>query len=108
MKIAIILIAGLVMTGCSSSPKILAEKPQYCYTSQTIVTENGGKVNSRTQVECTDDQIKRNIQVRLGMADHCGRFTDRMIKGGKWVEYQGISCQILDSNGSIVGWEVIQ
>lgn len=108
MKFLFFPICVLTLVGCSSSPKVTAEKPQYCYTSQTIVTENGEKVNSRTQVECTDDQVKRNVQARLGMADHCGRFTDRMIKGGKWVEYQGISCQILDSRGRVIGWEVIQ
>jgi hypothetical protein len=103
---AIVVMASIV--GCSSSPKITAEKPQFCYTSQTIVTENKEIVNSQTRLECTDDQVKRNLQARMGMADHCGRFTDRMIKGGKWVEYQGISCQILDSHGRVIGWEVIQ
>ena len=49
----------LVLTGCGSTSKVQAQKPQYCYTNQTIVTENGEKVNSRTTVECSDDQVKR-------------------------------------------------
>ena len=49
----------IALTGCSSSPKVQAQKPQYCYTSQTIVAQNGERVESKTVVECTDDQFKR-------------------------------------------------
>lgn len=106
MKIAIVL-AGLLLVGCSSAPKVSAEKPQYCYTSQTIIAENGEKVNSRTQVECTDDQVKRLVKPRMGMADHCGTYTYNMTLGGRNVQRQGISCMVLNERGEVVGWEIV-
>lgn len=92
----------LVLAGCSSSPKIQAQKPQYCYTSQTITTENGEKVNSRTQVECTDDQVKRLFMARSGMAHNCGEFLYWMQIGGSNVQRKGVSCQKHDGS-----WEVV-
>lgn len=102
MKLIGISLAGLMLIGCSSSPKVVAEKPQYCYTSQTIKTKNGEKVDSQTIVECTDDQIKRIAQKRLGSAPNCGEFTYWMQIGGKNVQRKGISCQKPDGS-----WEVI-
>lgn len=106
------LIVGAVLitalTGCSSAPKVSANKPQYCYTSQTIVTENGERVNSRTQVECTDDQFKRLTSVRMGLSDHCGIAYRTLNVGGKLVEYEIPSCQVLDRSGNVIGWEYIK
>ncbi len=99
--IAMMIVIGL-LSGCSSSPKAVAQKPQYCYTSQTIQTQNGEKVNSNTTVECTDDQIKRLFQVKSGMAPNCGEFTYWMQMGGKHVQRKGISCQKPDGS-----WEVV-
>jgi uncharacterized protein YcfL len=102
MKIALVAMAGLALVGCSSSPKVVAEKPQYCFTNQTIITQNNETVNSQTVVECTDDQIKRITQKRLGSAPNCGEFTYWMKIGGRDVQRKGISCQKPDGN-----WEVI-
>lgn len=92
----------MALTGCSSAPKVSANKPQYCYTSQTIVTENKETVSSRTELECTDDQIKRLTAKRLGLAPNCGEFTYWMQIGGRDVQRKGISCQKLDGT-----WEVV-
>jgi uncharacterized protein YceK len=91
-----------LLSGCSSAPKVQAQKPQYCHTSQTIKTQNGERVNSETTVECTDDQIKRLAEVRLGMAANCGEFQYWMKQGGQDVQRKGISCQ--KPNGS---WEIV-
>lgn len=96
------LVATAVLVGCSSTPKVVAQKPQYCHTSQTIQTQNGERVNSNTTVECTDDQIKRITVSRLGMANNCGEFTYWTKIGGNDVQRKGISCQKLDGT-----WEVI-
>lgn len=96
------LIGLLALAGCSSSPKVTAQKPQYCHTSQEILVRNGEKVDSATLVECTDDQIKRMPAVRLGMANNCGQFKYWMQLGDKYVQRTGISCQKLDGT-----WEVI-
>ena len=98
----LVLIGVLALVGCSSSPKVTAQKPQYCHTSQNILVKNGEKVDSATLVECTDDQIKRMPAVRLGMANNCGQFSYWMQIGGNYVQRKGISCQRLDGT-----WEVI-
>ena len=98
----LLLASILALTGCSSAPKAVAQKPQYCYTSQTIVTTNGEKVNSRTQVDCTDDQVKRLTVARVGIGSNCGYFNGWMKKGGHDVQYRAISCQLPDGS-----WEVV-
>jgi len=97
----------IALTGCSSSPKVQAQKPQYCYTSQTIVSQNGERVESKTVVECTDDQFKRLTAVRMGMANHCGIANRTVQSGDKLVNVQIKSCQILDHNGNVVGYEYV-
>jgi hypothetical protein len=102
MKIVLAALAGLALVGCSSVPKVVAEKPQYCSTSQTIVTQNNETVNSQTMIECTDDQIKRLTVNRMGLAPNCGEFTYWTRIGNKDVQRKGISCQKLDGS-----WEII-
>ncbi len=102
MKYIIAVASVALITGCSSAPKVQAQKPQYCHTSQEILIRNGEKVDSATLVECTDDQIKRMPAVRLGMANSCGEFTYWTRIGNRNVERKGISCQKLDGS-----WEII-
>ncbi len=102
MKYIIAVASVALITGCSSAPKVQAQKPQYCHTSQEILIRNGEKVDSATLVECTDDQIKRMPAVRLGMANNCGEFTYWTRIGNRNVERKGISCQKLDGS-----WEII-
>lgn len=92
----------MVLTGCSSSSKAVAQKPQYCYTSQTITTHNKETVDSKTVLECTDDDIKRITTARLGMSTNCGEFTYWMQIGGRDVQRKGVSCQKMDG-----GWEIV-
>jgi hypothetical protein len=102
---AVILLCFLLLallSGCSSAPKAVAQKPQYCYTSQTITTHNKETVDSKTVLECTDDDIKRITTARLGMSTNCGEFTYWMQIGGRDVQRKGVSCQKLDG-----GWEIV-
>ena len=92
----------IALTGCSSSPKVVAQKPQYCHTSQTIVNKDGERVTSTTTVECTDDQIKRLFEVRSGLAPNSGVYSYWMQIGGNDVKRKGVSCQKPDGT-----WEVI-
>lgn len=92
----------LILGGCSSAPKVQAQKPQYCHTSQAILTQNGEKVESATLVKCTDDQIKRLTASRAGFSPYCGEFTYWMQIGGRDVQRKGISCQKPDGS-----WEVV-
>jgi type IV pilus biogenesis protein CpaD/CtpE len=102
MILVVALVVLTVLSGCSSAPKVAANKPQYCYTNQTITMENRETVNSRTVLECTDDTVKRVTSARLGLSNNCGYFTSWMKKGGQNVQYRGISCQLPDGS-----WEII-
>ena len=102
MKILALTILAVSLVGCSSSPKVSANKPQYCYTNQTNVTENGERVNSRTTVECSDDQVKRLTVARVGIGSNCGYFNGWMKKGGTDVQYRALSCQLPDGS-----WEIV-
>jgi len=97
-----VLAGAILLVGCSSNPKVVAQKPQYCYTSQTIITDNGEKVNSRTEVECTDDQVKRLTVSRIGLGKNCGHFNGWMKRGGQDIQYRAISCQLPDGS-----WEIL-
>jgi len=102
-----LLASVLALTGCGSAPKMQAQKPQYCHTNQTIKTQNGDRVESMTVVECTDDQFKRLTAVRMGMAGQCGIANRTVQSGDKLVNIQIKSCQILDHNGAVVGYEYV-
>ena len=102
MKLIIAGAALALLVGCGSAPKTQAQKPQYCYTNQTIVTENGERVNSRTTVECSDDQVKRLTVARVGIGSNCGYFNGWMKKGGTDVQYLALSCQLPDGS-----WEIV-
>ena len=97
-----LLASVMALTGCSSAPKVQAQKPQYCHTSQAILVQNGEKVDSATLVKCTDDQTERLQATRMGMAANCGEFYYWMRIGGRDVQRKGISCQ--KTNGT---WEVV-
>lgn len=102
VAIVAMLILISLLSGCSSAPKVEARKPQYCYTNQAILVQNGEKVESATLVECSDDQVQRLTAKRLGMASNCGEFTYWMQLGGKNVQRKGISCQKMDGS-----WEIV-
>jgi hypothetical protein len=46
--------------------------------------------------------------VKLGLSDNCGIAYRTMNVGGKLVEYEIASCQVLDRNGSVVGYEYVK
>ena len=102
MKLIIAVTTVALLAGCGSAPKTQAQKPQYCHTSQTIQTQNGDRVNSRTTVECSDDQVKRLTVARVGIGSNCGYFNGWMKKGGTDVQYRALSCQLPDGS-----WEIV-
>ena len=102
MKLIIAVTTVALLAGCGSAPKTQAQKPQYCYTNQTIVTQNGDRVNSRTTVECSDDQVKRLTVARVGIGSNCGYFNGWMKKGVTDVQYRALSCQLPDGS-----WEIV-
>jgi hypothetical protein len=102
--VIVVMFILITLAGCSSAPVASGEhKPQYCYTSQTIVTENSEKVKSTTTVKCNDDPIERVAIKRAGLAKGCGYYEYRMKIGDKYVRRPGISCQLPDGS-----WERVE
>ena len=103
MKAVAFGLVSVVLAGCSTTqPTVIGSAPQYCYTTQEIVTDNGNTVKSSTQVSCSDDPVQRVTSKRLGMSKHCGEYSYWMNIGGNDVQRTGISCQRPDGS-----WEVI-
>lgn len=100
--VILLLFIVIALAGCSSAPKVSANKPQYCYTSQTIKTQDGERVSSETTLDCTDDQTKRLMATRMGLSQSCGEFSYWTKIGGRDVERKGISCQRPDGS-----WEIV-
>jgi hypothetical protein len=95
MWVVIALLFIFVASGCASnpSPKVASMEPQYCYTSQEILLEDGKKVNSKTRVECNDDRTKTMFTARSGIARDCEEFTYPMNLRGQLVEGRGYACK---------------
>lgn len=85
-----------MLSACSSQPKV--QHSQFCHTSQTIVTRNGEKVDSTTELKCSDDPVERMMEKRAGVAQNCGEFIQRYNLGGRIVSERAISCQRLDGS----------
>jgi len=96
------LLVGAILSGCSTNEVKLAERPQYCNTSSTKVLKDGTTSSSTILVECSDDQVRRVVERRMGIAPNCGVFTYWGKKGGYDVQRKGISCQKPDGS-----WEII-
>lgn len=100
MKLLIIA-ATVVLAGCASTQTKVAHN-QYCYTYQTIETENKESVNSKTTVKCSDDPIEKFIPARTGVGKNCGEFTYWMTLAGRPVQRRGFACQKYDGTYEIV------
>lgn len=101
MKSLGLVLAVLVVSGCSSTPVRTTSAP-YCHTSQTIETVNRSDVTSKTVVECTDDTVKRMTQVRMGIAPSCGEYKYFINLNNQLQERRGYACQKFDGS-----WEVL-
>ena len=109
MKAVAFGLVGVVLAGCSTTqPTVIGSAPQYCYTTQEIVTDAGKTVTSRTQVSCSDDPLKRVTSKQLGMSQYCGEYTYWMNIGGNNVQRKGISCQRPDGTSEIINPNPIQ
>jgi len=102
MRIFLLLLITLGLGACSTTPQVIAEKPQYCNTQQEIKLQNGTTVNSETTISCNDDMMARLFQVKSGLAPNCGVYTYWMKKGGHDVQRRGVSCQKPDGT-----WEIV-
>ena len=107
-----VIIAGAVMAlnACSShnnKPVMAQFKPQYCYQTTTINTDNNGTgnstVSSKGVTECTENRNNKHFLAYSGMAKDCREHWYEIILDGKIVPQRGFVCQKLDGSWEIVG-----
>lgn len=95
-----------VLSGCAATKETTlysdASHNQYCYTKQSITVVNGEKVNSVTNLDCSDNQLDKIVMNRAGMAESCVFFKNKFKLGGKYVHKAGIRCK--DDNGD---WHIV-
>ncbi len=103
----LILMAGAIATlsACSSHnnhPTMAQFKPQYCYQTTTINTQNGNSVNSEGKTECTDNPKNKHFLAYSDIAKDCREYWYDIWLNGKAVKQRGYVCQKL--NGE---WEIV-
>ena len=87
--------------GCSSTPETSPfVQQQYCYTDETITNENG-RVDSRTNVECTDRPAE-NWRRAFNVADTCREYYYDIRLNNRMERRRGYVCQKFDGS-----WEVV-
>jgi hypothetical protein len=103
----IVVLIGLVvlvlLPGCSSAPKssrLVAD--QYCYTSQTIETEDQSRVSSKTTVKCSDDPIEKYVPAKMGLAKDCYESHIPLNRNGRLIHEKIYVCQKLNGSYDIV------
>ena len=94
MRILFLAVALLVLAGCSSTPNPsqLVKNP-YCYTSQTIQTQDKQCVTSTTTVKCSDDPIEHYVPAKMGIAKDCIESYIPMNIGGQLVQEKIYACR---------------
>lgn len=99
----IILIGAVVLlSGCSSAPKLAGSDSQYCYNNKTITVKNGKDVSSESVTTCSDDRIGKLVDVRAGLAKGCNYVVLNIRKGHDYVPRKIIACKDLDGDTSIL------
>ena len=94
-KLLLSLEADSLVAGCSTQPVASYEEP-YCYTNETIATQNG-VVNSSTLVQCSDNPVKRAKLVGVD-EKNCRRWERKDYINGREKHYGGYICR--DAKGN--------
>jgi hypothetical protein len=100
MRGLLLVVTSIALIGCASNKVSYA--PQYCYTDQTIVTQNGTTVNSATVLQCTDRPGQQTAIQRAGIDAKCEEFWYPEHRWNKTINVRGVRCEKLDGT-----WEVL-
>lgn len=102
-----VLIIGAVsaLAACSSTPQtpVMAQfKPQYCYQTTTINTQNGNTVNSQGVTQCSDNPENKHFLAYSDIAKNCREFFYDMWLNNNVEKQRGFICQKFDGT-----WEIV-
>jgi hypothetical protein len=101
VKVILLALTVITVSGCASNKSVAELRPQYCYTNQSIELKNGEKVSSNTQVECTDDRTKQLFQARSGISKDCMEFFYALPLNGVMVQRRGYVCQKFSGSSEV-------
>jgi len=96
-KLLLASIGVVLLTGCSSTKTTGIVQEQYCYTDQTIITENNNTVNSKTTLQCSDNPLKRAKLVGVD-PKNCRSWERTSIVNGRPKKYGGYICRDAQGN----------
>lgn len=95
-KLLPVLLLTSVLAGCSTTQPVSKADEPYCYTNETISTQNG-VVNSSTLVQCSDNPLKRAKLVGVD-EKNCRRWERKDYVNGYQKSYGGYICR--DAKGN--------
>lgn len=107
LSIILIAVIILLLSGCSSAPKVADASNQYCYNNKTITVKNGQNVTSESVTTCSDDRIGKLVDVRAGLAKNCNYVVMNIRKGHEYVPRKIIACKDHDGDTSILFSSVV-
>lgn len=97
-----------LLTGCSSAPKVADNGIQYCYNEKTITVKNGQEVVSESVTRCSDDVVKKLVDVRAGLAKNCNHAQFLIQKGQDYVPRKVILCKDNDGDTNVLFSTVVR
>lgn len=101
LKLSLPILLTSLLMGCSSTPETSPfVHQQYCYTNETITNENG-RVDSRTSLECTDRPAE-TWRRAFNIADTCREYYYDIRLNNRTEKRRGYVCQKFDGS-----WEVV-
>jgi len=91
------LTATSLLVGCSSTPSMNPDAPQYCETTEQIDVVNGHTVSSKVRLDCSDSPAKRAKLVGVDPKT-CRPWQKKVMFNGTTKELHGYLCK--DENGN--------
>jgi uncharacterized protein YceK len=98
----------ILMSGCSSSPKVADAGSQYCYNNKTITVKNGQDVTSESVTTCSDDKIGKLVDVRAGLAKNCNYAKINIRRGNEYVPRKVVLCKDHDGDTHVLFSTVVR
>jgi len=103
MKHMVFLLATTVLVGCSAPQKSSRLVPnQYCFTNQTLETQDQKSVSSKTTVKCSDDPLEKYVPAKMGISKDCYVSYIPMNRNGQLIKEKIYVCQKFNGSYDVI------
>ena len=103
LRMLLLIATASMITACAGKQATLASAdPQYCYTVERIVIDNGQTVNSKTVLDCSDKPRVEHFVKDTGIAKTCRPYQQIVSIRGREKNVQGFLCQFADGSWQAV------